>query len=141
MRIQRKHTPALSDLVRQLSRDPSLKRVIAKVRHQSRGKGRTELEKVTDLYLVLVAIMAQFSRKKRARTLEEHMNVVAFLVQLSLAVKENIFDRPEVKQFFDRSSKEVYRAVRKCIAMLVPEKGPSGSRARHAVAKSWNAVR
>jgi hypothetical protein len=123
MKIQKKPVPALSSLVRQLSRDRRLKQAIVKVRRRSRGKRRTQLESVADLYLLILAIVAQFSRKKRARALEQQMDVVSFLVQLSLSVKENIFDRPEVQQLFARGSQHLYRAARRCIALAVPEKG------------------
>jgi len=118
MNTEKMNAATLRRVVKELSRDPQVKRVIAKGRRQSRGKGSlgkgsrakgaTTVESLLDTYLLLLAIAARFSRKKKARALEKHMDLVRFLTQASLLLKENILDRPEVRKFFRQSVKRVY---------------------------------
>jgi hypothetical protein len=96
-----------------------VKRVIAK--RQSRKKGGGKIERVTDVLLVLLAIASRFATKKKARALDELMDSIYLLVQVSLLLKENIFDRPEVKEFFSQSSKEIYVLAQKFVAMILPK--------------------
>jgi len=42
-------------------------------------------------------------------------------VQGSLVLKENIFDRPEVNEFFSQSSKDIYFFAQKYVAMVLPK--------------------
>lgn len=108
-------------LLKELSRDPRLKRVIAKARKESQGSKRARVEKVTDLFLVALTIASRFSKKKRARAMEDLGDMVYLLVQASLLLKENIFDRPEVKEFFNKSSKRLYSWAEQCVAMILPK--------------------
>ena len=64
---------------------------------------------------------ARFATKKKARALDELMEVIYLVVQVSLVLKENIFDRPEVKEFFSQSSKEIYFFAQKYVAMVLPK--------------------
>jgi hypothetical protein len=118
-------------LLNELGRDPRLKRVIAKARRQTRGKGGAKVEAMTDIFLLIGEIYSHFATKKKARALEELMDIIYLLVQVSLLLKENIFDRREVKEFFRQSSKQVYSLAEECVAMILPKtKGlrPSTSR-------------
>lgn len=108
-------------LLKQLSRDPRVKRVIAKAKRRTRGKGRAKVENVTDMFLLLMAIASRFAKKKKARALDELMEIIYLLVQVSLLLKENIFDRPEVKEFFSHSSKQIYLLAQECVAMVLPK--------------------
>ena len=108
-------------LLKQLSRDPRVKRVIAKAKRRTRGKGRAKVETVTDTFLLLMAIASRFAKKKKARALDELMEIIYLLVQVSLLLKENIFDRPEVKEFFRHSSKQIYVLAQECVAMVLPK--------------------
>jgi hypothetical protein len=67
-----------------------------------------------------LAIASRFATKKKARALDELMDIIFLLVQVSLLLKENIFDRPEVKKFFSQSSKEIYSLAQKYVAMVSP---------------------
>jgi hypothetical protein len=107
----------LKKLLKELGRDPRLRRVIAK-RH-TRGKGGAKVENITDIVLLILAIASRFATKKKARALDELMDIIALLVQVSLLLKENIFDRPEVKEFFSHSSKEIYLLAEECVAMVL----------------------
>ncbi len=107
-------------LLQELNRDPRLKQVIAKARRQPRGKVRTNVETVTDTLLLVSGIASRFSKKKRARALDELTDLVHLLVQVSLLLKENIFDRPEVKKFFRESFEHVYLFAQEWLSMILP---------------------
>ena len=108
-------------LLKQLSRDARVKRVIAKAKRQTRGKGVAKVENVTDIFLLILAIAFRFATKKKARALDELMEIIYLLVQVSLLLKENIFDRPEVREFFRHSSKQIYLLAQECVAMVLPK--------------------
>ena len=113
-----KNDSQFNDLLKVLGRDPRLKRVMA--RRQIRGKKGADGAHVTDIVLLLLAIASRFATKKKARALDELMDIIFLLVQVSLLLKENIFDRPEVKKFFSQSSKEIYLLAQKYVAMVSP---------------------
>ena len=106
-------------LLKELGRDPRLKRVIAERR--TRGKGEAKVENVTGIVLLILAIAGRFATKKKARALDELMDIIYLLVQVSLLLKENIFDRPEVREFFRHSSKQIYLLAQECVAMVLPK--------------------
>ena len=106
-------------LLKELGRDPRLKQVIAKRR--TRGKGEAKVENVTGIVLLILAIAGRFATKKKARALDELMDIIYLLVQVSLVLRENVFDRPEVKAFLSHRSKEVYSLAQECIAMVLPK--------------------
>ena len=108
-------------LLKQLSRDARVKRVIAKAKRRTRGKGGAKVETVTDMFLLLMAIASRFAKKKKARALDELMEIIYLLVQVSLLLKENIFDRREVKEFLSQSSKRIYLLAQECVAMVLPK--------------------
>lgn len=108
-------------VLKELSRDQRLRRVIAKARKESQGSERARVEKVTDLFLVALTIASRFSKRKKARAMDDLADMVYLLVQASLLLKENIFDRPEVKEFFNKSSRRLYSWAEQCVAMILPK--------------------
>ncbi len=106
-------------LLTELNRDPRLKQVIAKARRRPRGKVRTNVETVTDTLLLVSGIASRFSKKKRSRALDELAELVHLLVQVSLLLKENIFDRPEVKKFFRESFEQIYLFAQEWLSMIL----------------------
>ena len=108
-------------LLNELGRDPRLKRVIAKARRQPPGKGRTKVETATGAVLLIVKISSRFTSKKKARAIDEIMDIIYLLIQVSLLLKENIFDRREVRDFLSRSSKRLYSLAQECVAMVLPK--------------------
>ena len=115
-------------LLKELGRDPRLKRIISKRR--TRGKGEARVENMSGIVLLILAIAARFATKKKARALDELMDIIYLLVQVSLLLKENIFDRPEVQEFFSQSTKEIYLLGQKYVAMVLPKKR-KGLRSTH----------
>lgn len=126
-----KNGSQFTNLLKELGRDPRLKRVIAKAKRQTGGKGVAKVENVTDIFLLILAIASRFATKKKARALDEMMDVIYLLVQVSLLLKENIFDRPEVKEFFSQSSKQIYLLAQECVAMVLPK--IKGLRPKHTL--------
>ena len=136
-----KNSSHFRNLVKELGRDPRLKPAIAKARRHSRGKGAKKVEDAADTVLLLMGIASRFAKKKKARVIDELMDVIYLLVQVSLLLKENIFDRPEVREFFSRSSKQIYLFAQSCVDMVLPKTKTKALRPGASVAVSMNRVR
>lgn len=102
-----KNAARFSKLLKELSRDSRLKRAVAKGRRRSHAKRRSQIENLLDMCLLFSAVASRFLKKKKARALDKQMDIVYFLVQVSLLLKENIFDRPEVQEFFGRNARQI----------------------------------
>ena len=111
----------VKNLLRELGRDPRLKPVIANAKRRKGNKGGAEVEQVTSIFLFLMAVVSRFVKKKKARSIDGLMDIIYLLVQVSLVLKENIFDRPEVKEFFSQSYKQIYLMAQQCVAMVLPK--------------------
>ena len=109
----------LNSLLKELGRDPQLKRIIAKVRRQTRRKNTAGIENFTDIVFLGLAMTSRFLSKKKARGLEDLMDVLYPLIQISVLLKENIFDRPEVKEFFSQQSKQMSSLVQGFVTRLL----------------------
>jgi hypothetical protein len=118
----------LKSLVKELERDPRLKRVISKVKRQTQPRETPKIESVSDFLLVSLSIASRFMSKKKARSLDELMDVVYLLVRVSLLLKENIFDRPEVKKFFSHHYEKLSSTAQEYVAMILAKTKSS----RHA---------
>jgi len=110
-----------TNLLKELSRDPRLKLVITNAKRQKRRKGGVEVESLSSIVRLVLTIASRFMKKKKARALDELMDIVYLLVQVSVVLKENVFDRPEVKEFFSQSSKQIYLLAQQCVAMVLPK--------------------
>ena len=114
-----KKSRQFDQLMKKLSRDPRLKRVIAKSRHWSDQKKSAKVEGLSDFLLLSLAIVSRFVSKKKARAIDEFMDVVYLLVQVSLLLKENVFDRPEVKAFLSRQSKRILSVAQEYVDLIL----------------------
>jgi len=117
-----KKARGIASLVRELSRDPLLKRAVAGARRKTRGKGVARVENATGIVLLLLGVASRFAKKKKARALDEAMDLIYLLVQVSVVLKENVFDRPEVKRFFNQGFRQIYNMAHELVAMVVPKK-------------------
>jgi hypothetical protein len=115
-----KNDSRFKDLLKELSRDPRVKRALA--RDQLRGKSGRRIERASEITLLISAIASRFVPKKKARAIEEFADIVNLLIRVSLLLKENVLDRPGVREFLDQRSKEAYLLVERCVAMLLPDK-------------------
>ena len=130
-----KKTGQFRSLVKELSRDPRLKQVISKAKHQSRGRNTGHVENLRDFFLLSLGITSRFVSKKKARILDELMDAVYLLVEVSLLLKENVFDRPEVKKFLNQGSKQVflfaqvvYKSANEYVSTILSKSGHQKSR-------------
>lgn len=114
-----KKSNPLNSLVKELNRDPRLKGIVAKVKRRSRKNGVAKVENLADFFLLSLAIVSRFVSKKKARALDELMDVVYLLVQVSMLLKENVFDRPEVREFLSQRSKRVFSVARQYVDVVL----------------------
>ena len=110
-----------ANIAKELSRDPRLKQAIAKTRRKNRGEGVRRVENATGIILLLLGIASRFSKRTRARALDEAMDVISLLVQVSIVLKENIFDRPQVKKVFSQSLRPIYFLAQQLVALALPK--------------------
>lgn len=73
-------------------------------------------ETAAEVLVLSLAIASRFVSRKKARALEDAMAVAALAVQIGWLLKENVYERPEVKRFVRQRSKQVDAAVRKYAA-------------------------
>lgn len=118
-----KKVATLRTLTKKLSRDPELKEAMRRAGRRPRGRDRARVEQATGLLSLLLGIASRFSKKKKAKALDELKDAINLLVEASLLLKENVLDRPDVKRFFKQRSKEVYRFAQECMEMVMPKKG------------------
>lgn len=95
---------------------------MATARSRSRAREDDSFASLIDAYPILRATVTGFLKKKRGRALDEQLEVVYFLLQISLLLKENVFDRPEVKEFFSRSARQIQLLTRKSLGMMMPKR-------------------
>jgi len=123
---------SFADIAKELSRDPQFKQAIAKARSKKRGKEVRRVDSATGIALLLLGIASRFSKRKKARAIEDAMDVIYLLVQVSIVLKENVFDRPQVKKFFSQSFRQVYLLARDFVALVVP-KTKAAARPKRAI--------
>ena len=87
-------------LLTELSQDPQLRAAVqnAKLKYQERGK--YQVDDIRQLVSVILRVGSKFFGRQRSRVLAEAIDAMTLIVDISLIVKANVFDRPEVKKFF-----------------------------------------
>lgn len=132
-----KNASGFGKLVKDLRRDPRVKKAVAKAVRQSRDPDIKKVEDVTGIAVLMMKIASSFAKKKKARAIEEAMDMIYLLVQVSIVLKENLFDRPEVKKFFSESFRQIYTAAEQVVTMVLPKAKvktrTKGARPRRAV--------
>lgn len=109
-------------LLKDLDRDPRVRQAVARAKRGNGHKDRGKVEGLAGILSLALTVASRYSKKKRARALEELRDAISFLVELSLLLKENVFDRPEVKKFIRQRSKQIYLFAQGCVAMVLPKK-------------------
>lgn len=89
-------------LIELLKKDPTLKEQL------KRFKGRNdvavpEAKSPVSALLNVASVMGKFTGKKKALILAAHIDTVVLLVSLSMFLKTNVFDRPEIQEFFKKA--------------------------------------
>lgn len=95
------YSKRLRELLVTLSKDPKVKNALSTLKAKSNGSNKVNSFK--ELFIHLLRLSSKFLGKKKARFLEEWIDAAELLISLSLVLKENIFDRPEVRAFFEES--------------------------------------
>lgn len=87
------------NLLAELSKDPQVR--VAMDRMSKSGGDRFNTQALRDFLPFIVRLSKLGGR--RVVVLGQYFGLLLFLFELSLILKKNIFDRPEVKQFFKES--------------------------------------
>jgi hypothetical protein len=116
-----KKAMGFANLVKKSGRDPQLKRAVAGVRRKTRGKAVARAENATGIVRLLLGIASRLAKKKNARVLDEAMDAIHLLSQVSIALKENVFDRPEVKKFFSKGFRQIYSSAQELVGADLPK--------------------
>ena len=131
-----KNATRFGKLIRDMSRDPRFKKAVAQARKRSRGTDVARLEDATGVFVLTTKIASLFFKKKKARAIEDAMDLTYLLVQVSILLKENIFDRPEVRKFFNESLRRIYSAAEEFVGMILPKVKAKGARPTRAVRRA-----
>lgn len=83
-------------LLKELARDPQVRKALDKISEKS--KMGQHVKALKDF----LPFVTKFSKigGRRAAALSEHLTLIILLFELSILLKTNIFDRPEVQKFF-----------------------------------------
>lgn len=111
-------TRQITKLLNELSRDPRIEKAIAKTK-RPRGAAPVPTGSLAAIFLAMLAIAARFSSKKMVRALDEMMDTLYLLLQVSLVLKENVFDRPEVQKFFRRRYRQIYSIAQEYVSLIL----------------------
>lgn len=85
-------------LLKKLSEDPKLREAISMI-----GKNSDKnFAALTQGIATTLLLAGRFVGKARMRKVTNIIDAAVFLISLSLLIKQNVFDRPEVRAFFKR---------------------------------------
>ncbi len=94
-------------LISDLSQDPKIKAAIEKITEKSQVGQHVKALKD---FLPFITKLAKFGGKKTAMV-GQHLTLIIFLFELSVLLKTNVFDRPEVRKFFSENWGVVQKRV------------------------------
>lgn len=117
-------------LLKKLGEDPKLREAIKRI-GQNSDKNFAALSQGLATTLLLAG---RFVGKARMRKITTFIDVAVFLISLSLLIKQNVFDRPEVREFIARVWKDVNKTVQQlsAVAREYVEKRLASARSRRA---------
>lgn len=117
-------------LLKKLSEDPKLREAIRKISVNS-DKNFAALSQGLATTLLLAG---RFIGKARMKRITTFIDVAVFLISLSLLIKQNVFDRPEVREFIARVWKDVSKTVQQlsAVARDYVEKRLAAAKSRRA---------
>lgn len=90
----------IAQLLSDLSKDPKIKTAIDQLKSNYSADPAHKISNIKDIALVALKLGAKFTGRKGARLVQETLDAIGLLIQISFLVKTNIFDRPEVQAFF-----------------------------------------
>lgn len=94
-------------LLKKLSQDPKLREAI----HALCKNGDKNFAAISQGVATTLLVAGRFVGKGRMKTFIGFVDAAIFLISLSLLVKQNIFDRPEVREFLAKSWRDINKTV------------------------------
>lgn len=94
------NSKAFLDLLNKLSSDPKVKAAIDSAKSEAFKSSDYQATSILDLISYLMKYSGSFIGKKKAEKLTEYTGYLVFIITVSMILKKNLFDRPEVKEFF-----------------------------------------
>ncbi len=91
------------NLLKKLSTDPRVKAAIDAAKEEATKSSEFQATSALGLIGYLFKYSASFLGRKRAGKLSELTGNLVFLITISMILKRNLFDRPEVKEFFEQN--------------------------------------
>ena len=92
------------DLIGKLSQDPKVREAIHKIGKFGDNPNFTALPQAM---VAAILFAGRFFGKSRMRALANFVDAAVFLVSLSLLIKQNVFDKPEVQDFVRKTWKDI----------------------------------
>lgn len=88
--------PRIKQLIDELSQDPKIKAALDKINDKSQiGQHVKQLKD----FLPLLGKLSRFGGK-RTLAVAQTLTLIVVLFEVSVLIKQNVFDRPEVRKFF-----------------------------------------
>ncbi len=94
-------------LLSDLSQDPKIKSAIEQLKNKYKPEVDNKMDSIMALAFLALKVGAKFVNRRRARIIEDTLEALGILVQVSFLIKSNIFDKPEVQLFF----KDLWKGV------------------------------
>ena len=111
----------LKELIQLMRKDEKLKRAVDQVLKGSTTQDTIQKARsATDFLVTLVKMSSKFLGKRLANRWIELLEILSFIVQVSLLLKTNVIDRPEVRDFLAKKYGEALEIIEK-VACAVRE--------------------
>ncbi len=94
-------------LLSDLSQDPKIKSAIDQLKNKYKPDVDNKMDSFKDMAFLALKVGAKFVNRRKARIIEDTLEALGILVQISFLIKANIFDKPEVQLFF----KDLWKGV------------------------------
>jgi hypothetical protein len=104
-------TARFKELIKDLSQDPKFKAALEKVAEKS--KAGLHVKSLKEFLPLIGKLSTKFGGKK-TMAVTETITLFIVLFEVSVLIKQNVFDKPEVKQFFS----ENWGALQKRVAAM-----------------------
>ena len=91
-------TKKVQEFLKLLKEDPKVKKALESAKSEPSGlKTRT----VVDAFLSLLKVMARGFSKRKLMIFHDVLEITRIIIEISLMIKKNVLDRPEVKLKFE----------------------------------------
>ena len=87
-------------LLSELSQDPKIKTAIDQLKEKYKPNAEAKIDSLKDMAFLALKLGTKFVNRRRARVIEDTLEALGILVQISFLIKANIFDKPVVQVFF-----------------------------------------